>query len=596
MSPSFWRYMKYARPYWLTCVASVICGVLKFSLALLLPGALGLVVKFVVEAELTAEQQLKNLAIIIGLLVVAFLMRAPITFFRTYFAELAGNRTIFDIRTELYRHIQRLSISYHANRRTGATISRLIGDINAAQGILDRGVITFVVDLIFLAGVVTVLFVIDWRLACASLVTLPLYCFAIVVLNPRMRQSAQEVQAQVSEMSGEVTEKLAGLSVVLSFVREKTEEILFFKHHRVYLQKVMAKTKIQAAQFSVTEFLTAAGPLVVIGYGGFRVVYDSLDIAEFIWFYGFISHLYLPTRRLADSSTIVQERLAAMDRVFEVFDEVPDIADTPSAKRLRNPVGLIEFRKVNFGYQSDNPVLHDISFTIQPGESVAFVGRSGAGKSTLVNLLPRFFETVKGAIYVDSTDIRDLQIKSLRENIGIVLQDSILFSGTIRENILYGKRNATDAEMIHAATMAHVDEFVDDLHEGYDTVIGERGVKLSGGQKQRISIARAFLRDPCILILDEATSSLDSHAENIIQEALNELMQGRTTLVIAHRLSTIVDCDRVVVLEDGRIVQSGTHDDLIQIEGPYRALCEEQFGYVRLEHLDKDPSMTANRP
>lgn len=582
--------MKYARPYWLLCIGSIICGVLKFSLALLLPGALGLVVKYVVEAELSPDEQLHNLALIISMLVGAFLLRAPITYCRTLFAELAGNRTIFDIRTELYCHIQRLSMAYHANRRTGATISRLVGDINAAQGILDRGVITFVVDFFFLIGVVAVLFAIDWQLACASLVTLPLYCLAIIVLNPRMRQAAKDVQAQASEMSGEATEKLAGLSVVLSFVREKTEEIQFFKRHRVYLDKVMAKTKIQATQFSATEFLTAAGPLVVIGYGGYRVVNSSLDIAQFIWFYGFISHLYLPTRRLADSSTIVQERLAAMDRVFEVFDENPDIADVPNAARLNHIRGEIEFNHVTFGYTPETPVLHDISFTIEPGESVAFVGRSGAGKSTLVNLVPRFYETNTGEICVDGVTINAFQVKSLRENIGMVLQDSILFSGTIRDNILYGKRGATDTEMLQAATMAHVDEFVDELLERYETVIGERGVKLSGGQKQRISIARAFLRDPKILILDEATSSLDSHAENIIQEALNELMEGRTTLVIAHRLSTIVGCDRVIVLENGRIVQTGSHDSLIQIEGPYRVLCEEQFGYVRLEHLGENPA------
>ncbi|MFP6581036.1 MAG: ABC transporter ATP-binding protein [Candidatus Hydrogenedentota bacterium] len=582
--------MAFARPYWRLCFGSIVCGVLKFSLALLLPGALGLVVKIVVEAELTPEEQIRNLSFVLGILVVAFMLRAPITYMRTYLAELAGNRTIFDIRTELYRHIQKLSMNYHANRRTGETISRLVNDVNAAQGILDRGVVTAIVDFLFLIGVVIFLFFLDWRLACASLITLPLYGMAIIYLNPRMRQAAKEVQSQVSEMSGEATEKLSGLSVVLSFVREKTEELAFFGRHREYLSKVMNKTRIQASQFSATEFLTAAGPLVVIGYGGFRVIYTTMDIAEFIWFYGFISHLYLPTRRLADSSTIVQERLAAMDRVFEVFDEVPEITDAPDAKRLTAPQGRIEFREVSFGYTPDLPVLHDISFIIEPGESVAFVGRSGAGKSTLVNLVPRFFDVNVGEILVDDHTLKTLQVKSLRESIGMVLQDSILFAGTIRDNILYGKRNASETQMLTAATMAHVDEFVDELPEGYDTVIGERGVKLSGGQKQRISIARAFLRDPRILILDEATSSLDSHAENIIQDALTELMDGRTTLVIAHRLSTIVGCDRVIVIEAGRIVQSGNHDSLIQTEGPYRALCEEQFGYVRLECLGENPA------
>ena len=586
MTPSFWRFMRYTRPYWHLCAGSISCGVIKFSLALLLPIALGLVIKNLGETGLAANEQLGRLALILGALVVAFLCRAPITFYRTYFAELAGNRTIFDIRRDLYRHIQRLSLAYHANQRTGSTIARLISDINAAQGILDRGVISACIDFLFLTGVVITLFILDWRLAAVSLLTLPIYGAAIIFLNPRLRKANGQIQEQVSRMSGEVTEKLTGLSVVMSFVREKSEELNFFKHHRGYLDRVLHKTRIQSVHMASTEFLTAAGPLVVIGYGGYRVITGDLALWEFVMFYGFISHLYLPTRRLADVSPIMQECLAAMDRVFEIFDEHPDINDAPGAAPLRNPEGHLEFRQVHFGYTPEQPVLSDITLDIPPGQSVAIVGRSGAGKSTLVNLVPRFYDVSLGEIRVDGHNIRDLRIKSLRESIGIVMQDTILFSGTIGENILYGRKGATETEMIEAARMAHVDEFVDDLPDRYDTLIGERGVKLSGGQKQRVSIARAFLRDPRILILDEATSNLDSRAENIIQDALSQLVRGRTTLVIAHRLSTIVDSDRVIVLEEGRIIQEGTHDTLIQTPGAYRDLCEEQFGYVRLDGLE----------
>jgi subfamily B ATP-binding cassette protein MsbA len=585
MSPSFWRFLRYVRPYSHICVGSIVCGLIKFTLALVLPGALGLVVRYAVDDRLTNEQQLTRLGIILGAVVLAFALRSPVTYLRTYFAELAGNRAIFDIRRDAYHHLLRLSLRYHTDRRTGDTISRVINDVNTAQGILDRGVLSATIDFIFLIGVAGALFAIDWRLALVSLSTLPVYGASILWVNPRLRRAATDMQDQIAAMSADAAEKLAGLPVVYGFVREKTEEITFFRLQREYLRRVMHWIRVESLQTTSTEFLTAAGPLVVIGYGGYRVIRGDLGLDQFVWFYGFISHLYLPTRRLADASPIVQERLAALDRVFALLDEQPEIADRPDATRLARAIGRIEFRHVHFAYRANLPVLHDIHLTIEPGESVAIVGPSGAGKSTLVSLVPRFYDATLGAILLDGHDLRDLQLRSLREHIGIVTQDPILFSGMIRDNILYGRRGATEAELVEAARMAHVDEFIDDLPEGYETLIGERGVKLSGGQKQRVAIARAFLRDPRILILDEATSNLDSHAENVIQDALEVLMKGRTTLVIAHRLSTVVNCDRVIVIEDGRIVQQGSHASLIRESGPYRKLCEDQFGYVRLEDL-----------
>ncbi len=594
LSPSFRRFLRYARPYAPLIVAAIVAGVFKFTLALSLPVALGYSLDHIFLADIPRDAQLQLLQGLALILTVLFVGRAFVTYLRSYLAALAAQRTIFDVRRDLFRHVQRLSMAYHAQRRSGQTTARLINDMNQAQGLLDRGLIAASMDLIFLAGVVTYLFIWDWRLALVSLFTIPFYGAVFRALNPRLRQAATSVQEEMEEMSGEVTEKISGLQVVMSFAREKTEEINFFQRHRRYLRQVLSRERLRMLLQSVAEFLTAFGPVLVIAYGGYRVITDPqtgapnpLTIGQLIAFNGFLAHLYLPTRRLADYSAEIQERLAAMDRVFEVLDSEPDIADQPGARPLPRLQGRIAFEHVQFSYQPGVPVLRDIDFAVEPGEAVALVGRSGAGKTSLVNLVPRFYDPEQGRVVADGRDVRSVTVRSLRANIGMVLQDTILFSGTIRENILYGRHNATEREMIRAAEMAHVHQFALELPGGYDTVIGERGVKLSGGQKQRLSIARAFLRDPSILILDEATSNLDSGSELAIQEALRELMQGRTTLVIAHRLSTIVDCAKVVVLENGRIAEMGTHQELIRGAGPYRQFCEEQFGGVELERLSR---------
>ncbi|NIA14032.1 MAG: ATP-binding cassette domain-containing protein [Nitrospiraceae bacterium] len=580
-------------------------GILKFAMALMLPASLGLVTKFAIEGEFSGVARTVQLPVIgtidvsqgmfqllgmLFLLTLALLARTPVTFLRSYLAAKAGHSTILDLRRDLFKHIQRLSLAYHHKRRAGNITARLIADLNAAQGILNRGVIAVAMDLSILAGVIVLLFALDWRLAAVSLSTLPFYGIAFYYINPRLRIAATAVQQEIEEMSGEVTEKIGGLQVVKSFVREASEEASFLRRLQRYYVKVLHRVRLRVTLTSLAEFLQAFGPLTVIAYGGYRCLQDPRFLPQLIWFYGFIQHLYLPARRLADCSAIIQEKLAAVDRVFEVLDSQPDIQDSPSAVPLPAVQGNLRFDDVSFGYHDATLVLDGISFEIEPGQALAIVGRSGAGKTTLVNLVPRFYDITGGAITVDGHDIREVTIHSLRENIGMVLQDTILFSGTIRENILYGRPSATCAEMKEAARMAHVDEFVDDLPDGYDTIIGERGVTLSGGQKQRISIARAFLCDPRILILDEATSSLDSRAETIIQDALRELMRGRTTLVIAHRLSTIVDCDLVIAIDQGRVVEQGPHDVLIGKGGLYRQLCEEQFGRVHIEEFVAEDS------
>jgi subfamily B ATP-binding cassette protein MsbA len=584
-SPTFWRYLRYARPYWPYVLGSIACGLLKFALALLLPYALGMLTDYVILADLTREEKLERLLWVSAALVVSYIARIPIAYYRSYWAEYAGNRTIFDIRQELYRHVQRLGLEYHARTRAGGTVSRLVNDINTVQGILDRGVMSIAVDALFLLGTVAFLVAWDWRLALVSLFTLPAYGYVFKWFYPRLREVSSEVQGRTSDMSAELSEKIVGHPVVLAFAREGSERLRFFGEHRRYFDAVMRRVRLHVWMFQLGDFFTMVGPLMVIAFGTWQVIHGRMSLGELLVFNGFLAHLFIPTRRLADASAALQSNLAAMDRVFEVLDIAPEIRDLPGAPALRVPRGAIVFEDVHFHYRAGQPVLRGLDLAVAPGEAVAVAGRSGAGKSTLIKLVPRFYDVTGGSIRIDGQDVRGVRQHSLRAHIGMVLQDPILFNGSVRENILYGRRDATEDDLRRAAAMAHVDEFVEDLPEGYDTIVGERGVTLSGGQKQRVSIARAFLRDPRILILDEATSSLDSHAEAVIQEALKRLMHGRTTLVIAHRLSTIVDCDRVVYMGEGRIVQDGPHGELIRQAGPYRDLCEEQFGSIQLESM-----------
>lgn len=584
-SPTFQRFLGYARPYKGLVIGSITCGVLKFSMALLLPIALGLVTDHVILAEIANEEKFRRLGWLVVLLLVGYTVRIPISYYRSWFAELAGNRTIFDIRQEVYAHVQRLSLSYHAKHRAGSTASRIINDVNTSQGILDRGVMSIAVDTLFLILVTIFLTLWNWELAAVSLFTLPVHAAIFGYLRPRLRTAASEMQRRMSHMSGEVNEKIGGLSVVQSYVRERSELYRFFRLNRSYLKTVMQHVRLRFMLLAIGDFLTQLGPVIVLSYGTFRVVQGAITPGELLTFYGALTFLYTPTQRLADATAAVQLQLAAMDRVFNLMDVTPDIRDKEDARPIEVSGGRIEFDNVHFAYEPGQPVLKGIDLAIEPGQSVAFVGKSGAGKSTLIKLVPRFYDVESGVIRIDGQDIREVTLHSLRSHIGMVMQDAILFNDTVRANILYGRRGATEQEMRAAAAMAHIDEFVQHLPKGYDTVVGERGVTLSGGQKQRLSIARAFLRDPEILILDEATSSLDSHAEAIIQDALSELMRGRTTLVIAHRLSTVVDCDKVAFIDDGRIVQVGSHAELIAEPGPYRALCEEQFGAVQLSEL-----------
>ena len=397
----------------------------------------------------------------------------------------------------------------------------------------------------------------DWQLALAALAVLPLHLLCMRRFGGKAHQTSKKLQEAYEEFSGDLNERIGGYALVKSFAAESREARGFFARARGLHNLVMNNSRVNIFSSTLVHWLTEVATLGLVWYGGYRVFHGQATIGEIVAFIPLVQQLYSPINRLSDMNRVVHSSLAAIERVFEVFDTQPEVRERPDAKRLPRVTGAVRFENVSFGYTAQRRTLDDINLDIRAGEMIALVGLSGAGKTTLVQLLPRFFDPHAGRILIDGVDLREVKLRSLRSQIGTVAQDTVLFSGTIRENILYGNPDATEAQFQQVVQAAHVDEFVHKLPEGYETVLGERGAKLSGGQRQRVAIARAFLGDPRVLILDEATSALDSESEYLIQDALRRLMENRTSVVIAHRLSTILHADRIVVMDQGRIVQIG---------------------------------------
>ncbi|MCW3099090.1 MAG: ABC-type multidrug transport system, ATPase and permease component, partial [Chthonomonadaceae bacterium] len=497
-----------------------------------------------------------------------------------------GQRIVFDLRFQSYRHLNRLSLAYYDTRQTGKIMARLMGDIDFIQQMVSGGFVTFLADVFSVFAVLIVLFRMEWHLALLTLCVVPFYVLNYKLFIRHIRPISEELRERWDQMLGVLQEKLTGITVVKAFVREDYETQQFLKTVQDNFNIGMKQMKLNRKLASIAQLIRAIGTGMVLWYGGTLILHRQMLIGELLAFNGLIASLYDPAVRVVDFNVTLQWTGSAMERVFETLDTRPEITDAPNAVALRPVHGGVELQHVTFGYDSDHPVLHDISLSVAPGEVIAIVGPSGAGKTTLVNLIARFYDVNDGRILLDGVDLRQVRLSTLRGSLGYVSQESLLFSVSLRENIRYGFHDATDLQILKAAKYADLHEFILNLPQGYDTKIGEDGIKLSVGQKQRMSIARAALTDPKILILDDATSALDSKTEANVQAALERLMRGRTSFVIAHRLSTIMNADRIVVLDAGRIVDVGTHAELVARPGVYQNLYNEQYKSAQSHALE----------
>lgn len=569
------RFLSYAKPYRWWIIGASICGILKFNVPLIFP----LVLKHIID-YLTSHSTptMADITPPMAALLVLYLFWSVVTYFRSTLADATSHRMIFDLRYDFFLHLQRLSLAFYHRQKVGALASRVLGDIATAQHFVGAAFVNTIMDLSTLVFIVAIMAYQNFEMALASLGVFPLYIVVNQILQNKIRITSKLAQDKMEEISGRLHEQLGAVSVVQSYVREKSEERRFFQDSRDHLSFLLRNVQVNALAMAFVGLLTAIAPIVVIWYGASKVVSGELTAGGLVAFYAYLGMLYAPLNRLSELNIRLANSRSAMERIFEVFDTAPEVRDRPGARDVDEPLrGNIEFRDVEFRYASGHEAgLHGINLRIPAGTTLALVGPSGAGKSTLAKLVPRMYDVSEGAVLIDGTDTRDLSLRSLRSNIALVLQETVLFSETILENIRYGRRNATRDEIIAAAHAAQAHDFIIALADGYDTVIGERGVTLSGGQQQRLSLARAFLKNAPILILDEATSSLDSESERAIQRAVIDLTKNRTTLIIAHRLTTIRAAHRIAVFDAGRIVQIGTHNELLAHDGLYRRLYSSQ--------------------
>ena len=566
------RLMNYIRPYVKHLAFAIVCIVLAAAANLYVPW----IIKDMIDKVLM-ERDMAMLNLIAGGIIVVFFFRGIFYYGQSYLVSFVGQRVVIDIREALFEKFQRMPLAYFDRHQTGEIMSYVTNDVQALQNALVDKLIELVTESSVLVGSIVLMFYLDWKLTLITLITVPLVGQAMNIFGKKLKQSGIVIQERLADINSLLQESISAVRVVKSFVRERYEIERFHRQNELNFQAEMKNVQLTSLLTPTVEFLAAITVTFILWIGGYEVVQGDLTAGALVAFLTYAVNLANPVKRISRIYGTVQRAMAAADRVFDVIDMEETIHDKEGAVPLPEIEGRVAVKDVSFSYKEGAPALSHVSLEASPGQLVAFVGPSGAGKSTIANLIPRFYEVNEGVIEIDGHDVRDVTLDSLREQIGIVPQETMLFSSSVRENIRYGRLDATDEEIEEAARAANAEEFILQLPEGYETKIGERGLNLSGGQRQRIAIARAILKNPRILILDEATSALDTESEKIVQAALDKLMVGRTSFAIAHRLSTIFNADCIYVIDGGRIVEQGTHEELLAAGGLYSTLYNIQF-------------------
>jgi ATP-binding cassette subfamily B protein len=559
--------VRLARPY-RARAALAIATLLGFTLVALLPPYLA---KLAVDDGIT-DGDLRALTVIVAVFVVAGVAAFALSGAQTYFTGWVGERALADLRIELFSHLQRLSLGYYERNRTGAIISRITNDVEALDQLVTDGLSSLVQNSLLLAGTAVVLFLLDWRLALATLVVLPLMAGATAWFRTRSNRAYRRVRERLGLVTATLAEDISGMRVVQSFTREPASQATFRGVNERYRESNYETVVLNGLYFPAVDVLSSVATAIVLGFGGALVVDGSLTVGTLLAFTLYLANFFDPVQQLSQLYNTFLSAAAALDRITAVLDEEPEVVDAPAARELPRIDGHVLFEHVRFGYGNLPEVLHGLDLDVPPGTTVALVGHTGAGKSTIAKLLARFYDPREGRITIDGHDLREVTQASLRTQLGIVPQEGFLFSGTVAENVAFGRPDASRAEIEAAAAAVGADRFVRELPHGYDTELGERGFRLSLGQRQLVAFARALLADPRILILDEATSSVDIGTERRIERGLRMLLAGRTAFVIAHRLSTIRRADIIVVLDHGRVVEQGAHEELIAARGSYTRL------------------------